>query len=213
MKENFTEIVFILDRSGSMGTLVNDTIGGFNAFIEKQKVEPGEAVLTTVLFDHEYKLLHDCVNIHDVNPMTYADYVPRGMTALYDAIGKTINDIGEKLSSTPEHERPSSVVFVITTDGYENASKKFTQQQIKDMIEHQTDKYNWQFLFLGANIEVDEVAGDIGIELSNAATFTATADGMSATMDSINCAVSSVRSRGFVDANWSSALSARHYED
>jgi len=136
MKENLTEMVFILDRSGSMSNLTKDTIGGFNTMIENQKKEDGDAVLTTVLFDDMYELLHDGVNIQDVKELTNKEYYARGMTALLDAIGKTINTVGERLSKTKEENRPSKIIFVITTDGQENSSKEFTQKQIKEMIEH-----------------------------------------------------------------------------
>jgi len=136
MKENLTEMVFILDRSGSMSNLTKDTIGGFNTMIENQKKEDGDAVLTTVLFDDMYELLHDGVNIQDVKELTNKEYYARGMTALLDAIGKTINTVGERLSKTKEEDRPSKIIFVITTDGQENSSKEFTQKQIKEMIEH-----------------------------------------------------------------------------
>lgn len=163
MKENLTEIVFILDESGSMQSLANDTIGGFNSYVEEQKKEPGEAYMTTVLFDDRYIVLHDHVNIQDVPPLTRREYSPLGMTALMDAIGKTINSVGQRLSSTPEEERPAHVIFVITTDGYENDSKEFTRAKVKEMIEHQQTKYSWQFLFLGAGIDAYQEAESIGI--------------------------------------------------
>ena len=163
MKENLTEIVFILDESGSMQPLASDTIGGFNAYVEQQKQEPGEAYLTTVLFDDRYTILHDHINIQDVPPLTSADYSPLGMTALMDAIGKTINAVGHRLANTPEAERPAHVIFVITTDGYENASKEFDREQVKRMIQHQQEKYSWQFLFLGAGIDAYKEASSIGI--------------------------------------------------
>ena len=136
MKNNLTEIVFILDRSGSMSRLVEDTIGGFNSFIETQKKEVGEAVLTTILFDDQYEILHNGVDIKNVKPMTTKEYSARGMTALLDAIGKTINNVGDRLNKTDDKDKPSKVIFVITTDGQENSSKEFTQKQIKEMIEH-----------------------------------------------------------------------------
>lgn len=176
MKENLTEIVFILDESGSMSHLTDDTIGGFNSYIESQKKEPGEAYLTTVLFDDRYIVLHDHVNIQDVPPLNDHDYRPTGMTALMDAIGKTINSVGHRLANTPEEERPSHVIFVITTDGYENASREFTREKAKQMIEHQQEKYSWQFLFLGAGIDAYQEARSIGI--GGVHTMSVTADSM-----------------------------------
>ena len=163
MKENLTEIVFILDQSGSMQPLESDTIGGFNSYVESQKKEPGEAYITTVLFDDQYEILHNHVNINDVPPLTSAQYRPGGLTALMDAIGRTINSVGKRLADTPEEERPSHVIFVITTDGYENASREFDREQVKRMIQHQQDKYSWQFLFLGAGIDAYKEARSIGI--------------------------------------------------
>ena len=206
MNNNLTEIEFILDRSGSMGGLTDDTIGGYNAFIESQKNEPGDAVLTTVLFDHEYTVLHNGVNLKDVKPMTYAEYMPRGMTALYDAIGKTINDVGRRLNNTPEAERPGKVIFVITTDGYENASKEFTQQQVKEMIEHQTDKYSWQFMFLGANIDVQEVSCNLGISADFAASYTASENGVESVYSTMSKTVAGYRDTGAVSMNWMDSL-------
>lgn len=199
MNPNLSEVIFILDRSGSMASLTNDTIGGYNAFIEEQKNDPGETKLTTVLFDHEYELLHNGVNVRDVKPMTTEDYWPRGLTALYDAIGKTINDVGHRLNNTPEDERPSKIIFVITTDGCENASKEFNQRKVKEMIEHQTDKYSWQFIFLGANIDVKEVANDIGISMDFAASYTATTRGVNSVYSTMSKITSDYKKSGVVD--------------
>lgn len=163
MKDNLTEIVFILDKSGSMGHLRSDTIGGYNTYIEDQKKEPGEAFLTTVLFDDEHVLLHDHIDLKEVQPLTERDYRPGGCTALMDAIGKTINSVGQRLANTPEEERPAHVIFVITTDGCENASKEFDRKKIKAMIEHQQSKYSWTFLFLGAGIDAYSEAESIGL--------------------------------------------------
>jgi uncharacterized protein YegL len=201
MKDNLTEIVFILDRSGSMRNLTDDTIGGFNSFIETQKGENGEATLTTVLFDDEYELLHDGVNIQDVKELTNKEYFARGMTALLDAIGKTINTVGDRLSKTIENNRPSKVIFVITTDGQENASKEFTQPQIKEMIEHQKSKYNWEFIFLGANIDAVSTATNYGITLSS--NYTANTIGTKTLYNAVTDSVSNFRSVGYVESDWS----------
>ena len=206
MKENLTEMVFILDRSGSMSNLTQDTIGGFNTMIENQKKEDGEAILTTVLFDDKYELLHDGVNIKDVNKLTNKEYFARGMTALLDAIGKTINTVGERLNKTKEEDKPSKVIFVITTDGQENSSREFTQEQIKEMIEHQTNTYNWQFMFLGANIDAVSTAQSFGINGQFASNYTANSRGTDALYSSVSKSVASFRSVGVVDSDWKKDL-------
>ena len=209
MNTNLTEIVFILDRSGSMMSLTDDTIGGFNSFIEKQKSEPGDALLTTVLFDDQYEILHNGMNLKEVQPMTRDQYWARGMTAMYDAIGKTINEVGRRLSNTPEQYRPGKVIFVITTDGLENASREFTQAKIKEMIQHQTEKYSWEFIFLGANIDSAKTAENIGINKGYAADYVYSAQGTSTMYAAVDCAVSSVRSTGSIDACWADCLSSQ----
>jgi len=194
MKKNLTEMVFILDRSGSMHCLTADTIGGFNSMIENQKKEDGEAYVTTVLFDDFYEMLHDHVNIQDVKPITNNEYFARGMTALLDAVGKTINSVGNRLSVTPEDERPEKVVFVITTDGLENASVEFTKSTVKEMIEHQQSKYSWTFIFLGANMDAVSEAVSLGINANHSHTYTASAQGTSSVYCAVDCALSSARS-------------------
>lgn len=206
MKENLTEIVFIIDKSGSMFDIAKDTIGGFNSFIESQKKEPGEATLTTVLFDTECETIHDGVNIKDARLLTREDYRPIGMTALYDAVGGAIDEVGRRLYETPEDQRPSKVIFVITTDGLDNASHEYTRSQVKDMITHQTEKYNWEFMFLGANINAEEAATEIGISASMTSAYNATSVGTTALYSTISNAVSGYRSCGSVDANWSEGL-------
>lgn len=208
MKDNLTEIVFILDKSGSMGRLRSDTIGGYNTYIEDQKKEPGEAFLTTVLFDDKYVLLHDHVDLKEVQPLTERDYRPGGCTALMDAIGKTINSVGQRMANAPEEERPAHVIFVITTDGYENASKEFDRAKVKAMIEHQQSKYSWTFLFLGAGIDAYSEAESIGIggvytmsvqaskvgtdNLYKSVTFASNAVRRSATLDGLDWKVGDV---------------------
>lgn len=191
MKNNLTELVFILDRSGSMSGLVNDTIGGFNSMIEKQKKEDGEAYVTTVLFDNNYELLHDHVDIKDVKEITNKDYYAQGLTALLDAIGRTINSIGKRLSDTPEEERPEKVIFVIATDGEENSSVEFTKTNVREMIEHQQNKYSWQFIFLGANMDAVAEASSLGISSGHSHTYTAnnvgTASIYNAMSDTLAC--------------------------
>jgi len=202
MKENLTEIVFILDRSGSMSNLTNDTIGGFNSFVETQKQEDGEAVLTTVLFDDQYEVLHDGVDIKSVEKLTNKQYFARGMTALLDAIGKTINTVGERLSKTEENDKPSKVIFVITTDGQENSSREFTQAKVKEMIELQTNQYNWQFLFLGANIDAVDTAQNFGIQGQFASNYTASSVGTDSLYSTLSKSVASYRSVGEIDNSW-----------
>lgn len=194
MKKNLTEMVFILDRSGSMQSLTSDTIGGFNSMIENQKKEDGEAYVTTVLFDDNYELLHDHVDIQKIQPITNKEYYARGCTALLDAVGKTINSIGSRLSATPEEERPEKVIFVITTDGYENSSREFTRYTVKDMIEHQQTKYSWTFMFLGANMDAVSEASSLGISSAYSKTYTASAQGTSSAYYATCDALTSIRS-------------------
>ena len=208
MRENLTEMVFVLDRSGSMESLTADTIGGFNELIEKQKKIEGDAYVTTVLFDHEYELLHDHVALKDVAPLTDREYFARGSTALLDAVGRTINTVGARLATMPEEERPAHVVFVITTDGKENSSREYTAQRVRGMIEHQQQKYSWQFIFLGANMDAVSEAGKLGICASHAANFTPSHSGVRNMYSrALNDVVYSARI-GFFDigSDWKSSL-------
>jgi len=206
MKENLTEIVFILDRSGSMSSLTTDTIGGFNSFIDTQKQEDGEAILTTILFDDQYEILHNGVDIKTVKPLTSKEYSARGMTALLDAIGKTINTVGERLNKTNEDDKPSKVIFVITTDGQENSSREFTQSKVKEMIEHQTNNYSWKFLFLGANIDAVSTAQSFGISGQFASNYTANSVGTDSLYRSVSKSVASYRSDGEISDNWNDEI-------
>lgn len=186
-----TEIIFIIDKSGSMAHLAADTIGGFNGFITSQKALDGKAMLTTVLFDTTWKTLHDGVDIHEVKSMTDSDYVAYGGTAMLDAIGETINkvqDRHDKLGS----EKPEKVLFVITTDGEENSSRKFNKAQIEKMIKHQTNGHGWEFMFLGANMDAVKEAESIGICSSHAEGYNYTTRGVNdvyATLSNVACAV------------------------
>ena len=198
MKKNLTELVFILDRSGSMDNLVSDTIGGFNSMIESQKKEPGEAYVTTVLFDDHYELLHDHINLKEIQPITDKEYYTRGCTALLDAVGKTINSIGARLNNTPEKERPDKVIFVIMTDGYENASNEFTKTQVKEMIEHQQSKYSWTFMFLGADIDAVGEAQSLGINPDFARSHSHTSLGAQSVYSAVSNAVTYLRG----DTSW-----------
>lgn len=177
MDMNLTEIIFLLDRSGSMAGLESDTIGGFNAFVEKQSQMEGKVVVTAVLFDDEYEILWNGIDAAGAK-LTSKEYFARGMTALLDAIGKTIMDVGYRLSITEKDKRPEKVIFVITTDGLENSSIEYTYKKIKELIKHQQEKYNWEFIFLGANIDAAAEGESIGISRENTHCFKASKDGV-----------------------------------
>jgi len=171
MKKNLTEIVFILDKSGSMGGLEADTIGGFNAFVEKQRKEEGEAYVSTVLFSDHNSVVHDRVAIDKIEKMTDRDYCVGGCTALLDAIGDAIHHIGNVHKYAREEDRPEKTIFIITTDGMENSSTRYNYKKIKERIERQKEKYGWEFIFLGANIDAVEVAGRFGINRNHAVNY------------------------------------------
>jgi len=171
MKKGLTEIVFILDRSGSMGGLEKDTIGGYNSMLERQKKEDGEAIISTVLFDDKSEVLHDRKNLYDVKSITDRDYYVRGCTALLDAVGGAIHHIGNVHKYMPAKERPEKTMFIITTDGMENASKEYSYSKVKKMVEEKKKKYHWEFIFLGANIDAVEVAGRFGVERNRAVRY------------------------------------------
>lgn len=171
MKKGLTEIVFILDRSGSMGGLESDTIGGYNSLIDKQKKEEGEAIVSTVLFDDRVEFLHDRISLDKINPMTDKDYYVRGCTALLDAMGMAIHYVKKAQKHMNEEERPEKTLFIITTDGQENSSKKYTYDKVKKMIEKRKVKGGWEFLFLGANIDAIEEANKFGIAKERAVNF------------------------------------------
>ncbi len=202
MKDNLTELVFILDRSGSMSGLESDTIGGYNSLLNKQKKVEGECVITTVLFDNEYELLHDRTKLNGVAPITDKEYFTRGSTALLDAIGITIKKIENAQKHTAEQERAGKVMFVITTDGYENASREYTYKKIKQMIEGQKKEHNWEFLFLGANIDAIETAGKFGIDPDRAVNYKADSQGTQLNYDVVSDAVMSFRETACLKKNW-----------
>ncbi|MGN1450889.1 MAG: hypothetical protein ACI4XQ_02225 [Eubacteriales bacterium] len=202
MKKNLTELVFILDRSGSMAGLEDDTIGGFNAMIEKQKGEPGEALVSTVLFDHESAVLHDRADIRRIEPMTRRDYCVRGSTALLDAVGGAISHIGNVHKYAREEDRPEKTMFVITTDGMENASRRFSYDRLKTMIERQKKKYGWEFLFLGANIDAAGEAARFGIDADRAANYNADGEGTSVLYEAVGKTVCNFRASRPVTADW-----------
>ena len=202
MKKNLTEIVFILDRSGSMAGLEDDTIGGFNAMLTKQKAEAGEAVVNTVLFDHECEVIHDRVDIQKIEPMTRREYYVRGCTALLDAIGGAIHHIGNVHKYAREEDRPEKTLFVITTDGMENASRKYSYDRLKAMIERQKEKYGWEFIFLGANIDAAREAARFGIGADRAVNYNADPVGTAVIYEAVSEAVCSVRASGSMSNAW-----------
>lgn len=171
MKKGLTELVFILDKSGSMGGLETDTIGGYNAMLAKQKDVEGECRITTVLFDHRYALLHDRTDIRAVSPITQKEYQVGGTTALIDAMGRTIDKIGNAQKHTAEDYRAEKVMFVIITDGQENASRSYTANDVKMMVQRQKERFGWEFIFLGANIDAVETAGHFGISADRASDY------------------------------------------
>ena len=202
MKKNLTEIVFILDRRGSMAGLEGDTIGGFNAMIDKQKKEHGEAFVSTVLFDNESVVIHDRVDIQKIEPMTDRDYYVRGCTALLDAVGGAIHHIGNVHKYAREEDRPEKTLFVITTDGMENASRQYSYERLKAMIERQKEKYGWEFIFLGANIDAAKEAASFGIDSDHSANYHADRKGTSVIYEAMSEAVCSVRASRPVSKEW-----------
>ena len=187
-----TEIIFVIDASGSMSHLVGDTIGGFNGFIESQKALEGKATLTTVLFDSSWRVLHDGIDLQEVKPMTASDYMTGGMTAMLDAIGETINRVQERHDELGA-EKPDSVLFVITTDGEENSSRNFKKSQIEKMIKHQTRGHGWNFMFLGANMDAVKEAESIGISRGWSTNYAYDSKGIGDTWTTMSCTTSAVR--------------------
>ncbi len=202
-KNNITELVFILDRSGSMAGLESDTIGGFNAMIEKQRKLSGECYVSTVLFDNVSEVLHDRVKLSDIKPMTEKDYTVRGCTALIDAIGGAIHHIGNIHKYARKEDVPQHTMVVITTDGMENASHRYSSEQVKSMIERQKAKYGWEFLFIGANIDAVETARRYGIDSDRAVNYNADKQGTKILYKSVANAVCSVRESRPLNVDWS----------
>jgi len=193
MKPGYTHIAVVLDRSGSMKTVATDTIGGFNNFLEDQQKQPGEATLTLVGFDDQYEVWRDFAALKDVHPLDAQTFVPRGWTALLDAIGRTITEMGARLEKLPEGERPEKVVIAIMTDGQENHSTKFDSHRIAEMISHQRDAYNWQFLFLGANQDAITTAASMNIPAAAALTYQHSSGGVRTAMRSFSANVGAYR--------------------
>ncbi len=202
MKKDLTELVFILDRSGSMAGLVEDTIGGFNSMIEKQKNEEGECLVSVVLFDNDSEVLFDRVPVKDIPELTRRQYSPRGCTALMDAIGGAIHHIGNVHKYAREEDRPEHTIFVITTDGMENASRHYTSDKVKSMVQRQKEKYGWEFLFLGANIDAVETAARFGINEDRAVNFCNDAQGQALNYSEVSEAVRIVRGCAPLGRGW-----------
>ena len=203
---NITELVFILDRSGSMGGLESDTIGGFNSMLNKQKKEDGRAYVSTVLFDHETEVLHDRVPIEKVPELTDKDYTVRGCTALLDAIGSAIHHIGNVHKYARPEDVPEHTMFVIITDGMENASKRYSGKEIKKKIEKEKSKYGWEFLFIGANIDAIATARNFGISEDRAVNYRADRQGTGVVYESVCEAVSNVRNGQCLAPSWSQSI-------
>lgn len=196
--KNATELVFILDRSGSMAGLEKDTVGGFNSMLQKQKAMEGQCRITTVLFDNRYELLHDRIDIRAVGPMTEKEYQVGGSTALLDAVGLTIRKLAAVQKNTAEEFRAGKVMFVIITDGEENSSREFSAGVVREMIEHEKKKYGWEFVFLGANMDAAETAGRFGIDPQMAAEYIADEEGTALNFEAMSAAVACFRAEGAV---------------
>ena len=205
MKKNLTELVFILDRSGSMSGLESDTIGGFNAMIEKQKKEPGDALVSTVLFDDRSEVLYDRIPLQEVPKMTDRDYYVRGCTALIDAIGSAVHHISNIHKYAREEDIPEKTVFIITTDGMENASRQYSSREVKKMIE-QKQESGWEFLFVGANIDAVETAGKIGIREERAVNYMADKTGTGILYESVGSAVRKMRAGEALPNDWGASM-------
>ena len=206
MKNNITELVFILDRSGSMCGMEADTVGGFNATIEKQKRLEGEAYVSTVLFSNDSEVLHDRVDLREISPMRVEDFSVGGCTALFDAVGDAIHHIGNVHKYAREEDVPRHTIFVIITDGMENCSKRYTSQRVREMIKRQSEKYGWEFLFLAANIDAVETAQTIGIREERAANYRQTSEGTSDCYEAIEKFCCSIRCETPVFDEWRKEL-------
>ena len=195
-RENFTSLNVIIDASGSMSSLCNDTIGSFNTYLKDQKAFPGEASLTVVTFNDHVHVTHDFVKIASVNDLSTQTYSPSGNTALLDAMGITIDKVGQRLANMQEEDRPSKVLFLIITDGFENASFKYTKSQIKSMVEHQQQVYSWSFVFMGANIDAITAGTSLGISAANSKAYAATKGGTKSLYSSVSSNTTAYRSSG-----------------
>ena len=206
MKKGLTELVFILDKSGSMGGLETDTIGGYNSMLAKQQEVEGECHITTVLFDNNYELLHDRIDIKAVSPISEKEYQVGGSTALLDAIGKTIHKIGNAQKQTADDYRAEKVMFVIITDGEENSSREYSAEKIKAQIERQKEKYGWEFVFLGANIDAIETAGRFGISADRAQNYHSDSEGIELNFRVMSEVVAEYRECSEISKGWNNEI-------
>ncbi len=202
MKKNLTELVMILDRSGSMGGLEEDTIGGYNSMIRKQRETEGEVLVSTVLFDNRSEVLYDRVPLEQLPPMTEKEYYVRGCTALLDAIGDAVHHIGNVHKYAREEDRPAKTVFVITTDGYENSSRHYSYDQVQRMVKRQQERYGWEFLFLGANMDAIAAARSFGIREDRAVRYKCDSVGTGKNFDAVSDALCSFRMCASIAPDW-----------
>lgn len=203
-KEGLTEIVCIIDKSGSMETVKEDAIGGFNSFLKEQQEQPGEALLTLVLFDTEYKRLTDGKPAKEVQPLNRKTYSPGGMTALLDAVGITLDRVSRRIEETPDAEKPEKVIVAILTDGLENSSVEYSGRQIFEKIRHKQKVDNWEFVYLGANQDAIKAGAELGIREDRAMNFAGTGEGVQESYACISEAVTNYRQQGRVNENWKS---------
>ena len=208
MNNNLTEIVFILDRSGSMAGLEDDTIGGFNAMVEKQKKEPGEALLSAVLFHTESSVIYDRVDIRKVEPMTERQYRVGGCTALLDAVGDAVHHIANVHKYAREEDRPGKTIFVITTDGLENSSRRYSYADVREMVSHAQEKRGWEFLFLGANMDAVSEAQKFGFRSDRAVRYNCDSEGTALNFAVVGKAISKARGGGAIEADWCAPIAA-----
>lgn len=210
MRKDLTEIVFILDRSGSMSGLESDTIGGFNSMLAKQQKQEGEAYISTVLFDNEMQVLHDRVSIRKVKPLTDEDYYVGGCTALLDAVGRSVKHIAHVHKYAREEDRPAKTMVVIITDGFENASREYSYRDVKKLITHEQEKYGWEFIFMGANIDAVAEADRFGIREERAVRYENDCEGVALNFDAVECCMESVRACAPIPKGWSAKISANY---
>ena len=210
MNKNLTEIVFILDRSGSMAGLEDDTIGGFNAMVEKQKKEQGEALLSAVLFSNDSEVIYDRTDIRKVEPMTDRQYFVGGCTALLDAIGDAVHHIANVHKYAREEDRPGKTIFVITTDGMENASRRYNYADVQKMVQYEQEKYNWEFLFLGANMDAISAARSFGIRADRAVRYECDGEGVGVNFACVSETIARARRGKEIDAEWCAPIAANY---